>query len=57
MFILFATGLWGMGYFVIGGLSFLVYSLIMKITLQSQDRIRREMMNILGEQPPSVCGY
>ncbi|MBV7331435.1 heavy metal translocating P-type ATPase [Chloroflexi bacterium TSY] len=42
------------GYFVIGGLSFLIYSLIMKMTLQSQDRTRKDLVNILGEEPRQV---
>ena len=51
LFIVFTAGLWFTGYFIIGGLSFLVYNLIMKMTLQSQDRARKELVNILGEQP------
>ncbi len=54
LFIPFIIGMWCMGYFVIGGLSSLAYSFIMKLTLQSQDRTRREMTNILGEQSHSV---
>ena len=51
---LFVAGLWFTGYFIIGGLSFLAYSLIKKITLQSQERTRKELVNILGEQPRLV---
>ena len=54
IFILFAAGLWCTGYFIIGGLSLLVFNFIMKITLQSQGRTRKELVNILGEQPPLV---
>ena len=54
LFCVFTAGLWITGYFVIGGLSFLLYNLIMKMTLQSQDLTRKELVNILGEQPRSV---
>ncbi|MEM7533320.1 MAG: heavy metal translocating P-type ATPase [Chloroflexota bacterium] len=50
----FIAGLWYTGYFFVGGLMLLTYHFIMKITLQSQDRTRKEMVNILGEQPRLV---
>ena len=54
LFIIFTAGLWLTGYFIIGGLSYLVYTMIMKMTLQVQDRTRKELVNILGEQPRLV---
>lgn len=52
--LVFVAGLWLTGYFVIGGLSFMVYGLIFKMTLQTQDRTRKQLVNILGEQPRFV---
>ena len=54
LLVVFTGGIWLTGYFVIGGISFLIYDLITKMTLQSQDRTRKEMVNILGEQPHLV---
>ena len=54
LFVVFTGGIWLTGYFVIGGVSFLIYDLIRKMTLQSQDRTRKEIINILGEQPRLV---
>ena len=52
--LVFVAGLWLTGYFIIGGLSFLIFSFMTKMTLQSQDRARKELVNILGEQPRLV---
>jgi Cu2+-exporting ATPase len=52
--VVFIAGLWLTGYFVAGALSFMVYVLIYKMTLQTQDRTRKQMVNILGEQPRLV---
>jgi heavy metal translocating P-type ATPase len=54
LIVVFIAGLWLTGNFVIGGLSFMVYGLIFKMTLQTQDRTRKELVNILGEQPQRV---
>ena len=53
-FVILLAGMWATGYFVIGSLSFLVFNLIEKLTLQSQDRTRKELVNILGKQPRLV---
>ena len=54
LFVVFLAGVWLSGYFVIGGLSFLTFNLVKKLTLQSQDQTRKEIVNILGEQPHLV---
>ncbi|MEZ4862723.1 MAG: heavy metal translocating P-type ATPase [Caldilineaceae bacterium] len=52
--ILFFAGLWSTGYFLVGGLNLLPFIVIRKITLQTQDRTRKGLVNILGEQPRKV---
>lgn len=54
LFVVFLVGVWLSGYFIIGGLSFLLFNLIKKLTLQSQDQTRKEIINILGKQPHLV---
>lgn len=54
LFVVFLAGVWWSGYFIIGGLSFLAFNLIKKLTLQSQDRTRKEIVSILGQQPHLV---
>ncbi|MEM7134159.1 MAG: heavy metal translocating P-type ATPase [Chloroflexota bacterium] len=54
LLVIFLGALWGYGYFVIGGLSFSLYYLILKMSLQSQDHTRKELINIMGEQPRQV---
>ena len=54
LFAVLTVGLWVTGYFVVGGLSYLLFTLIMKAMLQAQDRTRKELVNILGEQPRKV---
>ena len=54
LFVVFLAGVWLSGYFMIGGLSFLLFNLIKKLTLQSQDQTRKEIVHILGKQPHQV---
>lgn len=54
LFLFFIVGMWLTGYFVLGGLSLLAYILVMKVTLQAQDRTRKALVTILETQPRTV---
>ncbi|MFN8488917.1 MAG: heavy metal translocating P-type ATPase [Caldilineaceae bacterium] len=54
MAVICVSGFWITGNFVIGGLSCMVFGLVSKVILQTHDRTRKAMVNILGEQPRLV---
>ena len=52
--VVFFTGLWLAGYFVIGGLSFLFYGVMQQLIVRTRDRSRKNLVNIFGQQPRQV---